>query len=102
MPEEVCAYVHELLPIPVYGIGAGVKCDGQVLLAADALGMYKNFTPKFAKKYCDIAGMATQGMADYIKEVKDSSFPAPEHKYKYTGDRDELQKLFEDMKKDFE
>ena len=102
VPEEVCAYVHELLPIPVYGIGAGVKCDGQVLLAADALGMYKNFTPKFAKKYCDIAGMATQGMADYIKEVKDSSFPAPEHKYKYTGDRDELQKLFEDMKKDFE
>ena len=91
------AYVHKMLPIPVYGIGAGADCDGQVLLSADALGMYKNFTPKFTKKYCDIGAIATQGMADYIREVKEGSFPAPEHKYKISGDPEEFQKLFDEM-----
>ena len=97
VPEEVCSYVHKMLPIPVYGIGAGADCDGQVLLAADALGMYKNFTPKFTKKYCDIGAIATQGMSDYIREVKEGVFPAPEHKYKISGDIAEFEKLFEDM-----
>jgi 3-methyl-2-oxobutanoate hydroxymethyltransferase len=90
VPEETASFIHKILPIPVYGIGAGADCDGQVLLAADALGMYKNFTPKFAKKYCDIASLATQGMRDYIAEVKGGTFPAPEHKYKFTGDKDEF------------
>ena len=68
-----------------------------MLLSADALGMYKNFTPKFTKKYCDIGAIATQGMADYIREVKEGSFPAPEHKYKISGDPEEFQKLFDEM-----
>lgn len=97
VPEEVCAYIHRMLPIPVYGIGAGADCDGQVLLAADALGMYKSFTPKFAKKYADIAGLATQGMSDYIREVKGGEFPAPEHKYKISGDAADCEKLFDEM-----
>ncbi len=97
VPEEVCAYIHRMLPIPVYGIGAGADCDGQVLLAADALGMYKSFTPKFAKKYADIAGLATQGMSDYIREVKGGEFPAPEHKYKISGDAADFEKLFDEM-----
>lgn len=99
VPEEVCAFVHKILPIPVYGIGAGADCDGQVLLAADALGMYKNFTPKFAKKYCDIGEIATQGMADYIREVKEGTFPAQEHKYKFTGDIGEYQAFLNDYEK---
>jgi 3-methyl-2-oxobutanoate hydroxymethyltransferase len=82
VPEEVCGFVHRILPIPVYGIGAGSDNDGQVLVMADALGMFTAFTPKFAKKYADIAGIATQGFVDYIREVKDGSFPAVEHKYK--------------------
>ena len=94
VPEEVCAYVHKMLPIPVYGIGAGADCDGQVILAADALGMFKNFTPKFAKKYADIAEVATKGMEEYIKEVKERAFPAPEHKYKVSGDQADFDKLF--------
>ena len=97
VPEEVCAYIHRMLPIPVYGIGAGADCDGQVLLAADALGMYTSFTPKFAKKYADIAGLATQGMSDYIREVKGGEFPAPEHKYKISGDAADFEKLFDEM-----
>ena len=97
VPEEVCGYVHKMLPIPVYGIGAGADCDGQVLLAADALGMYKNFTPKFTKKYCDIAALATQGISDYVAEVKSGAFPAPEHKYKISGDKADFERLFEEM-----
>ena len=102
VPEEVCAFVHRILPIPVYGIGAGADCDGQVLLAADALGMYKNFTPKFAKKYCDIASLATQGMRDYISEVKGGTFPAPEHKYIFTGDKDEFAAFLSDYEKNLD
>lgn len=102
VPEEVCSFVHKILPIPVYGIGAGSDCDGQVLLAADALGMYKNFTPKFAKKYCDIGAIATQGMKDYIQEVKDGQFPAPEHKYKFTGDQDEFRAFAAEYEKTLE
>ena len=90
VPEETAGFIHEILPIPVYGIGAGADCDGQVILAADALGVYKSFTPKFAKKYCNLGEIATQGMKDYIAEVKAGAFPAPEHKYKFTGDREEF------------
>lgn len=102
VPEEVCAFVHKILPIPVYGIGAGSDCDGQVLLSADVLGMYKNFTPKFAKKYCDIAALATQSMRDYIQEVREGSFPAPEHKYKFTGDREEYAAFLREYEKNLE
>lgn len=89
--------MHKMLPIPVYGIGAGSDCDGQVLLSADLLGMYRNFTPKFTKKYADIAAIATQGIVDYVGEVKSGAFPAPEHKYKIAGDPAEFEALFAEM-----
>ena len=100
VPEETAAFIHRILPIPVYGIGAGADCDGQVILAADALGVYKNFTPKFAKKYCNLGEIATQGMKDYIAEVKAGVFPAPEHKYRFTGDRDEFAAFLAEYEKD--
>lgn len=102
IPEETASFIHKLLPIPVYGIGAGADCDGQVLLAADALGVYKNFTPKFAKKYCNIGEIATKGMEDYIAEVKSGAFPAPEHKYKFTGDKDEFAAFLAEYEKDLD
>ena len=99
VPEETASFIHRILPIPVYGIGAGSDCDGQVLLAADALGAYKSFTPKFARKYCNIGEIATQGMKDYIQEVKSGAFPAPEHKYKFTGDKDEFDAFLTEYEK---
>ena len=99
VPEETAAFIHKILPIPVYGIGAGADCDGQVILAADALGVYKNFTPKFAKKYCNLGEVATQGMKDFIDEVKGGTFPAPEHKYKFTGDKEEFAAFLEEYEK---
>lgn len=102
VPEETAAFIHRILPIPVYGIGAGADCDGQVILAADALGVYKNFTPKFAKKYCRLGEIATQGMKDYIAEVKAGVFPAPEHKYRFTGDRDEFAAFLAEYEKNLQ
>ena len=102
VPEETASFIHKLLPIPVYGIGAGADCDGQVLLAADALGVYKNFTPKFAKKYCNLGEIATKGMEDYIAEVKSGAFPAPEHKYKFTGDKDEFAAFLAEYEKELD
>ncbi len=102
VPEETAAFIHRILPIPVYGIGAGADCDGQVILAADALGVYKNFTPKFAKKYCSLGEIATQGMKDYIAEVKAGVFPAPEHKYCFTGDRDEFAAFLAEYEKNLQ
>ena len=102
VPEETASFIHRILPIPVYGIGAGSDCDGQVILAADALGVYKSFTPKFAKKYCNIGEIATQGMKDYIQEVKTGTFPAPEHKYKFTGDKDEFEAFLAEYRETIE
>lgn len=97
VPEEVCSFVHKILPIPVFGIGAGSDTDGQVLVIGDVLGMYEEFLPKFAKKYADIAGIATQGFAQFIKEVKEGTFPAPEHKYKISENPEEFETLFFDI-----
>lgn len=102
VPEETAAFIHKILPIPVYGIGAGSACDGQVILAADALGVYKNFTPKFAKKYCNLGELATQGMKDYIADVKAGTFPAPEHKYTFSGDKDAFEAFLEAYEKTLE
>lgn len=101
VPEETAKFIHDLLPIPVYGIGAGAGLDGQVLVIGDLLGMFTGFTPRFAKKYADIAGVATNAIADYVKEVKEGSFPAAEHKYKISGDPEEFEKLFNEYKEKF-
>ena len=101
VPEEVCAFVHKILPIPVYGIGAGSDTDGQVLVIGDALGMFEAFTPKFVRKYANIAQAATEGFEAFVKDVKEESFPGPEHKYKISGDLEAFQDLFEKMEADF-
>ncbi len=101
VPEEVCSFVHKILPVPVYGIGAGSDCDGQVMVVNDILGMFEEFTPKFAKKYADVAGIAVKGISEYIRETKEGVFPGPEHKYKVLGDPADFEKLFADMEKEF-
>jgi 3-methyl-2-oxobutanoate hydroxymethyltransferase len=78
---EVTQIIHEKLSIPVYSIGAGPHCDGQVLIVSDLLGMFEAFTPKFVKKYANLADDIKQAFAEYIKEVKSGEFPGPEHAY---------------------
>ena len=78
---EVTQLMHEKLSIPVYSIGAGPHCDGQLLIVSDLLGMFEAFTPKFVKKYANLADETKKAFAEYIKEVKSGDFPGPEHAY---------------------
>ena len=81
IPPEVGAYISRTLHIPVLAIGAGVECDGQLLIVADVTGQFQTFIPKFVKRYCDVAGMVTGAMRDYVADVKAGQFPSEEHCY---------------------
>ena len=63
------------------GIGAGEDVDGQLLIVSDVLGTFQAFTPKFVKKYADIAGVSTAALSEYVKDVRAGAFPAEEHCY---------------------
>ena len=81
VPPEVAAFIAAELPIPVLGIGAGEQVDGQLLIVSDVLGTFQAFTPKFVKKYADLAGVATAALAEYVADVRAGAFPAEEHCY---------------------
>ncbi|MBR4846783.1 MAG: 3-methyl-2-oxobutanoate hydroxymethyltransferase [Phascolarctobacterium sp.] len=72
----------ELTTMATIGIGAGNGCDGQVLVCNDLLGVSNGFCPKFVKKYADLHSITVNAVKSYINEVKDRSFPAPEHTFK--------------------
>lgn len=82
IPSPIAAKITKELEITTIGIGAGVECDGQILVLHDMLGINDRFLPKFVKKYADIAGVAKQGLEEYIKEVKAQEFPSKEYEYK--------------------
>lgn len=82
IPSPISTRITQALNIPTIGIGAGPGCDGQILVLHDMLGINDRFLPKFVKKYADIAQIATQGLASYIKEVKEGTFPSDAYEYK--------------------
>ena len=82
IPSKLAELITNELTIPTIGIGAGAVCDGQVLVYQDMLGMYSDFTPKFVKKYRDLHTEILGAFKDYIIEVQNKSFPAPEHTFK--------------------
>jgi 3-methyl-2-oxobutanoate hydroxymethyltransferase len=81
IPAALARQITLEVPIPTIGIGAGVDCDGQVLVIHDILGLCEKYSPKFVKRYADVSGTIRQGIDDYIREVKDGSFPGPEHSF---------------------
>jgi 3-methyl-2-oxobutanoate hydroxymethyltransferase len=81
IPAKLAGEITAALSIPTIGIGAGVDCDGQVLVIHDILGLCEKYSPKFVKRYADVSGTIRQGIDDYIREVKDGSFPGPEHSF---------------------
>jgi len=81
VPPEVAGFIAKRLAIPVYSIGAGPDCDGQLLIVSDMIGQFQAFTPKFVKKYADVAGVVTAAMKAYVRDVKKGTFPADEHCY---------------------
>ncbi|MHB1346046.1 MAG: 3-methyl-2-oxobutanoate hydroxymethyltransferase [Candidatus Humimicrobiaceae bacterium] len=81
IPAALAKKITSSLKIPTIGIGAGVDCDGQVLVTHDMLGLFEKFTPKFSKKYAEMAKEMKECFKSYIKEVKEKEFPAKEHSY---------------------
>jgi len=91
VPPEVTQMIAQELPIPIYGIGAGADCDGQVMIVSDILGIFQAFTPKFVKKYANLGAEMLKVFEAYIKDVRAGSFPAEEHTYRMI--EGELKKL---------
>jgi len=89
VPPEVAGFITQKLSIPVLSIGAGLACDGQLLIVSDLIGQFQAFTPKFVKKYANIAEVITNAMKEYFKDVKAASFPADEHCYHMLKGEDE-------------
>lgn len=86
VPEKLAELISKSVNIPTIGIGAGAGCDGQILVYQDMLGMFSDFTPKFVKKYAEIADVMKAAFEKYIEETKDGSFPAEEHTFKISED----------------
>jgi 3-methyl-2-oxobutanoate hydroxymethyltransferase len=82
MPLELAQEITERLTIPTIGIGAGIHCDGQVLVIHDMLGLFENFTPKFVKRYADVKAVVTGAVKEFIGDVKERKFPAEEHSFR--------------------
>lgn len=82
VPAALAAYITEQLTIPTIGIGAGNKCDGQVLVYQDMLAMYSEMAPKFVKHFGKIGDAMKDAFTAYIKETKAQTFPGPEHCFK--------------------
>ena len=86
VPAKLAEYITSQISITTIGIGAGAGCDGQVLVYQDMLGMFPDYKPKLVKKFADVGSIMTQAFSDYIKEVKDGTFPAEEHTFGISDD----------------
>jgi 3-methyl-2-oxobutanoate hydroxymethyltransferase len=85
IPAELAREITEHASIPTIGIGAGVGCDGQVLVMHDVLGLSESFLPRFAKPYANLWQDASAAATSYIREVRERAFPTPEHSYGIKG-----------------
>ncbi len=81
IPAELAARVAKEISIPVIGIGAGGGVDGQVLVMHDMLGINQGFSPRFLRRYADVAGVMTDAVQRYIDDVKSGDFPSPAESY---------------------
>ena len=101
IPPEVGRIIAERISIPVLSIGAGVHCDGQLLIVSDMLGIFEAFTPKFVKKYAALANEISKAFDAYVKDVKESAFPTDEHCYRMVeGEFEKFEAMFKEMEED--
>jgi len=94
MPTEPAGMIAEKLDIPVYGIGAGDRVDGQLVIMHDLIGLFWEFKSKFVKRYCEAGQIIQSALEEYKSEVKGGQFPAPENFYEIK--EEELEKLLGD------
>jgi 3-methyl-2-oxobutanoate hydroxymethyltransferase len=81
MPRELAAQITKQLRIPTIGIGAGPDCDGQVLVFHDLVGLTEGYTPKFVRRYADIAAEITRAVTEYCGDVRSGKFPSDAESY---------------------
>jgi 3-methyl-2-oxobutanoate hydroxymethyltransferase len=93
VPMELAAFITERVAIPTIGIGAGAACDGQVLVYHDLLGMYDVHTPKFVRRYANVADEQRAAIEHYLEDVRARRFPNEAESF-HMADREELQKLY--------
>lgn len=91
IPDQLAAEITRILKIPTIGIGAGLNCDGQVLVTHDLLGMFSQFHPKFAKQYVDVNAVIKKGVAAFKREVVNGKFPSKD--YSFTMSQQEWRKV---------
>ena len=91
VPAPIARMVTERLRVPTIGIGAGIHCDGQVLVVHDMLGLFDRFTPKFAKKYVNLSELILKALESYREEVLKGEFPTDQHSFHI--DEKELSKI---------
>jgi 3-methyl-2-oxobutanoate hydroxymethyltransferase len=91
VPAPIAKRVTERLNVPTIGIGAGVHCDGQVLVVHDMLGLFDRFTPKFAKRYINLSELMLKAFDAYREEVVKGTFPTDQHSFHM--DEKELSKV---------
>ena len=82
MPKDLAKEITERLTIPTIGIGAGVNCDGQVLVIHDMLGLFDDFQPKFVKRYAELKDVMNGAVKEFINDVRAEKFPGEEHSFK--------------------
>jgi 3-methyl-2-oxobutanoate hydroxymethyltransferase len=95
VPARLAELVSKKLSIPTIGIGAGIGCDGQVLVTHDLLGLFARFTPKFVKKYADLNAEMQRSFTEFISDVRNRTFPAPQHSVEM--DPAEWERLMQDL-----
>lgn len=94
LPWQVAGAVTEAVGIPTIGIGAGPRCDGQVLVTNDLLGLFDEFTPKFVKRYANLREILLQAFGQFREEVRAGAFPGPEHSFSLeAGEAERLRRL---------
>ncbi|MDQ7039867.1 MAG: 3-methyl-2-oxobutanoate hydroxymethyltransferase [Rhodothermus sp.] len=81
IPAALAREVTASLRIPTIGIGAGVDCDGQILVLHDMLGLTTDFNPRFVRRYARLAETITEAVQHYVQDVRHRTFPAPEESY---------------------
>ncbi len=81
IPAPIAKRITERLEVPTIGIGAGVHCDGQVLVVHDMLGLFDRFTPKFAKRYINLSESMLKAFQEYREEVLKGDFPTDQHSF---------------------
>jgi 3-methyl-2-oxobutanoate hydroxymethyltransferase len=82
VPPDVAARVTQEVRVPTIGIGAGVMCDGQVLVSTDLLGLSQGPSPKFVKRFAELGAAVKEAVGEYARQVRAGEFPSAEQTYK--------------------